>query len=86
METLRLVLLFVHILGYAALLGGLLVQVRDDTKTVNSLMRDGSDEHLIGAWCAASDVDTHRRRTRTRALFAMGRTVTSGCWKTFAGR
>ena len=30
METLRLVLLFVHILGYAALLGGLLVQVRDD--------------------------------------------------------
>lgn len=41
METLRLVLLFVHILGYAALLGGLLVQVRDDTKVVNSLMRDG---------------------------------------------
>jgi hypothetical protein len=42
METLRLVLLFVHILGYAALLGGLLVQVRDDTKRVNPLMRDGS--------------------------------------------
>jgi hypothetical protein len=42
METLRLALLFVHILGYAALLGGLLVQVRDDTKRVNSLMRDGS--------------------------------------------
>ena len=41
METLRLVLLFVHILGYAALLGGLLVQVRDETKVVNSLMRDG---------------------------------------------
>ncbi|MBC2933704.1 hypothetical protein [Nocardioides sp. zg-1228] len=42
METLRLVLLFAHILGYAALLGGLLVQVRSDTKTVNSLMRDGA--------------------------------------------
>ena len=41
METLRLVLLFVHILGYAALLGGLLVQVREETKSVNSLMRDG---------------------------------------------
>ncbi len=41
METLRLVLLFVHILGYAALLGGLLAQVRDETKVVNSLMRDG---------------------------------------------
>ena len=41
METLRLVLLFVHILGYAALLGGLLVQVREETKAVNPLMRDG---------------------------------------------
>ena len=41
METLRLVLLFVHILGYAALLGGLLVQVREETKQVNPLMRDG---------------------------------------------
>ena len=41
METLRLVLLFVHILGYAALLGGLLVQVREDAKAVNPLMRDG---------------------------------------------
>ncbi|GAB3028116.1 hypothetical protein GCM10011376_16480 [Nocardioides flavus (ex Wang et al. 2016)] len=42
METLRLVLLFVHILGYAALLGGLLVQLRSEQKAVNSLMRDGS--------------------------------------------
>ena len=41
METLRLVLLFVHILGYAALLGALLVQVRDDTKAVTPWMRDG---------------------------------------------
>lgn len=41
METLRLVLLFVHILGFAALLGGLLLQVREETKSVNSLMRDG---------------------------------------------
>ena len=41
MATLRLVLLFVHILGYAALLGGLLVQLRSETKAVSSLMRDG---------------------------------------------
>ena len=41
METLRLVLLFLHIIGYAALLGGLLVQVRAETKAVNPLMRDG---------------------------------------------
>ncbi len=42
METLRLVLLFVHILGFAALLGGLLVQLREETKSVNPLMRDGA--------------------------------------------
>ncbi len=41
METLRLVLLFLHILGYAALLGGLLIQVREPEQKVNSLMRDG---------------------------------------------
>jgi len=41
METLRLILLFVHIVGFAALLGGLLVQARLPEKVVNSLMRDG---------------------------------------------
>lgn len=42
MEILRLVLLFVHIIGFAALLGGLLVQVRDPEQKVNALMRDGA--------------------------------------------
>jgi hypothetical protein len=42
METLRLVLLFLHVLGFAALLGGLLVQVREPTKQVNAAMRDGA--------------------------------------------
>jgi len=42
METLRLVLLFIHILGFAALLGGLLVQLRDEEHSVNALMRDGA--------------------------------------------
>jgi hypothetical protein len=41
METLRLVLLFVHILGWAALFGGLVVQGRDEPKRVNAAMRDG---------------------------------------------
>lgn len=41
METLRLVLLFVHILGFAALLGGLVVQAKLPEKVVNSAMRDG---------------------------------------------
>ena len=47
METLRLVLLFVHILGFAALLGGLLVQLRTEPKVVNSLMRDGAGTAFV---------------------------------------
>jgi hypothetical protein len=41
METLRLILLFVHILGWAALFGGLVVQGRGEPKRVNAAMRDG---------------------------------------------
>lgn len=41
METLRLVLLFVHVLGFAALFGGLVAQARSAEKSVNAAMRDG---------------------------------------------
>lgn len=42
MEFLRHLLLVVHLLGYAALFGGLLIQLRSPEKSVNSLMRDGA--------------------------------------------
>lgn len=42
METVRLILLFVHLLGFAALFGGLVVQAKDSEKRVNGAMRDGS--------------------------------------------
>jgi uncharacterized membrane protein len=41
METLRLVLLFLHVLGFAALFGGLVVQAKSSEKSVNAAMRDG---------------------------------------------
>ncbi|WP_372728907.1 hypothetical protein [Nocardioides sp.] len=41
METLRHVLLIVHLLGFAALFGGLVVQSRVSEKVVNAAMRDG---------------------------------------------
>jgi hypothetical protein len=47
MELLRHLLLVVHILGFAALLGGLLVQARSPEKTVNALMRDGAGTAFI---------------------------------------
>src|SRR3546814_3254284 len=42
MDTLRLVLLFLHLLGFAALFGGLLAQMGVVDKVVNSAMRDGA--------------------------------------------
>lgn len=41
MELLRHILLIVHILGFAALIGGLLVQAGPGEKKVNGAMRDG---------------------------------------------
>lgn len=41
METLREILLVLHLLGFGALFGGLLVQHRDGEKRVNGAMRDG---------------------------------------------
>ncbi|WP_183096087.1 hypothetical protein [Nocardioides stalactiti] len=41
MDTLRLILLVIHILGFAALIGGLLAQAGDGDKKVNGAMRDG---------------------------------------------
>lgn len=47
METLRLVLLFVHILGFAALFGGLLAQAKAPAKVVNGAMRDGAGTAFV---------------------------------------
>ncbi len=41
METLRLVLLVLHILGFAALIGGLLAQAGAGEKKITGPMRDG---------------------------------------------
>ena len=41
MDTLRLILLVIHILGFSALIGGLLVQAGSGEKKVNGAMRDG---------------------------------------------
>ena len=41
MDTLRLILLILHILGFSALIGGLLAQAGEKEKKVNGAMRDG---------------------------------------------
>lgn len=51
METVRLLLLVVHILGFSALIGGLLVQIGPETKKVNGVMRDGAGTAFLAGLC-----------------------------------
>lgn len=63
METLRLILLFVHLLAIAALIGGLVVQLGESEKVVNGAMRDGAGTaflaglFLVGVTESLGDVD-----------------------------
>ena len=76
METLRLVLLFVHVLGFAALLGGLLVQVRAETKAVNPLMRDGAGTAFVAGLALvgvlqADDVPVDNTKIAVKSLIGL---------------
>jgi len=42
MDLLRQLLLVVHLLGFAALFGGMFIQMRSSEKSVNAAMRDGA--------------------------------------------
>lgn len=78
METLRLVLLFLHLVGFAALLGGLLVQVRSPEKVVNAPVRDGAGTAflagllLVGVLEAGEPAVDH---TKVGVKFAIGLVV-----------
>ena len=67
MDFLRQLLLFVHIIGFAALLGGLLVQLSAKERSVNSLMRDGvgtaflAGLALVGVLEAGDDPVNHAK-------------------------
>ena len=67
METLRLILLFLHLLGFAALFGGLLAQVKEPTRRVNAAMRDGAGTaflaglFLVGVLEAGTDPVDHAK-------------------------
>ena len=76
METLRLVLLFVHILGFAALLGGLIVQLGPGDKTVNAAMRDGAGTAFLAGLALvgvleADDVDVNHAKIAVKAAVGL---------------
>lgn len=47
MDIVRQLLLVIHLLGFAALFGGLLLQARTPGKSVNALMRDGAGTAFV---------------------------------------
>lgn len=83
MTTLREVLLFVHLVGFAALFGGALVQARDAVRVVNVAMLYGalaqvvSGIFLVGVIEGAGDPIDH---TKVAVKFAVGLVVAVLCW------
>ena len=76
MDILRHVLLFIHVLGFAALLGGLLVQVREPEKKANALMRDGSGTAFVAGIALvgvleAGDADVNHMKIGIKMLLAL---------------
>ena len=76
METLRLILLIIHILGFSALIGGLLVQAGDGDKRVNGAMRDGvGTAFLAGLFLVgvleAGDEDVNHAKVGVKLLIGL---------------
>ena len=76
METLRQILLVIHILGFAALIGGLIVQAGSPEKVVNAAMRDGvgtaflAGIALVGV-LQADDVDVNNTKIAVKGLIGL---------------
>ena len=76
METLRLILLIIHILGFAALIGGLLAQAGPDEKRVNAAMRDGVGTAFVAGLALVGvleglDVELNYAKTAVKALIGL---------------
>lgn len=75
METLRLVLLLLHILGFAALIGGMLVQLGTADKLVNGAMRDGAGTAFLAGLLLVGVLeagDTSVDQTKVGVKFTIG--------------
>jgi hypothetical protein len=76
METLRQILLVIHILGFAALIGGLIVQAGTPERVVNAAMRDGvgtaflAGIALVGV-LEADDQDVNHTKIAVKGLIGL---------------
>ena len=76
MDTLRQILLVIHILGFAALIGGLIVQAGAAQRVVNAAMRDGvgtafvAGVALVGV-LQADDVEVDHAKIAVKGLIGL---------------
>src|SRR6476661_6282090 len=76
MDFLRHLLLVIHLLGFGALFGGLLIQARTPEKTVNALMRDGAGTAFLAGLALvgvleADDADVNHAKIAVKGVIAL---------------
>ena len=76
MDTLRLILLFVHVLGFAALIGGTLAQAGPGPFKVNAAMRDGAGTVFVAGLALvgvleAGDADVDHVKVAVKLLVGL---------------
>ena len=76
MDLVRQIALFVHILGFAALIGGLLVQLGTTPRRVNGAMRDGAGTAFLAGLALvgileAGDTDVDHAKVGVKLLVGL---------------
>jgi hypothetical protein len=83
MDFVRDLLLFVHLLGMAALFGGALVQLRDQAQVVNGAMLFGALTQVVSGLLLVGVIegqDEELDHTKTAVKLAIGLVVAVLCW------
>jgi hypothetical protein len=83
MDFLRDLLLFIHLLGMAALFGGALVQLRDADHVVNAAMLHGSLTQVVSGLLLVGVLegqDVEVDRAKTGVKLGVGVLVAVLCW------
>ena len=76
MDLLRQILLVIHILGFSALIGGLIVQAGRPERVVNSAMRDGVGTAFVAGIALvgvlqADDVEVNNTKIAVKGLIGL---------------
>ncbi|MGH3472765.1 MAG: hypothetical protein ACRDPG_12080 [Nocardioidaceae bacterium] len=83
MGTLQNVLLFVHLVGFAALFGGALVQVRDEVKVVNAAMLNGVIAQVLSGLALVGVIEGRNEpldHTKIAVKLAVALVIAVLCW------